>query len=70
MSAAALKTAESGSDNRLADETAIVQALKGRGLTVDAVDLAPFRTSADKVYAESDLAKAWDAAGLARVLKA
>jgi len=67
---AALKTAKAGSENRLADEAAIVQALKDRGLAVDAVDLAPFRESADRVYAESDLAKAWDAAGLARVLKA
>ncbi len=55
---------------RLADEKAIVQALKERGLTVDAVDLAPFRASADKVYAEADMAKAWDAAGLQRVMKA
>jgi tripartite ATP-independent transporter DctP family solute receptor len=67
---AAQKTAKSGSEARLADETAIVQALKGRGLTVDAVDLAAFRASADRVYAESDLAKAWNAAGLQRVQKA
>src|SRR5580692_11132979 len=67
---AALKTAKAGSENRLADEKFIVQALKDRGLSVDAVDLAPFRASADRVYAESDLAKAWDAAGLQRVLKA
>jgi TRAP-type transport system periplasmic protein len=66
----AQKTAKSGSEARLADEAAIVQALKGRGLTVDAVDLAPFRASADRVYAESDPAKAWDAAGLQRVQKA
>jgi TRAP-type transport system periplasmic protein len=47
-----------------------VQALKDRGLAVDAVDLGPFRASADRVYADSDMAKAWDAAGLARVMKA
>jgi TRAP-type C4-dicarboxylate transport system substrate-binding protein len=70
LDAAARKTAKAGSDLRLADEKAIVQALKGRGLAVDAVDLAPFRASADHVYAESDLVKAWDAAGLQRVLKA
>jgi len=70
LSTAALKTAKAGSDSRLADEKAIVQALKDRGLSVDAVDLAPFRASADRVYAESDLAKGWDAAGLQRVLKA
>jgi TRAP-type C4-dicarboxylate transport system substrate-binding protein len=67
---ASLKAAKSGSDNRLADETAIVTALKGRGLDVAAVDLAPFRGAADKIYADSDFAKAWDAAGLQRVLKA
>ena len=60
LDAAARKTARAGSDLRLADEKAIVQALKDRGLAVDAVDLAPFRASADRVYAESDLAKAWD----------
>jgi TRAP-type transport system periplasmic protein len=67
---AALKSAKSGSDNRLADETAVAQALKQRGLSVDAIDLAPFREEADRVYAASDFAKAWDAAGLQRVLKA
>jgi tripartite ATP-independent transporter DctP family solute receptor len=70
LGAAASKTAKAGSEQRLADEKAIAQALKGRGLAVDAVDLAPFHGSADKVYAESDLAKAWDSAGLQRVLKA
>jgi TRAP-type C4-dicarboxylate transport system substrate-binding protein len=70
LAAAALETAKAGSEQRLADEKAITQALKDRGLAVDAVDLAPFHASADKVYAESDLAKAWDTAGLQRVLKA
>jgi len=42
----------------------------GARLAVDAVDLGPFRASADKVYADSDLAKAWDAAGLQCVQKA
>jgi tripartite ATP-independent transporter DctP family solute receptor len=70
LDAAARKTAKAGSDLRLTDEKFIVQALKDRGLAVDTVDLAPFRASADRVYGESDLAKAWDAAGLQRVLKA
>jgi len=70
LTAAAQKFAGTGSDARLADEKAIVQALKDRGLAVDAVDLGPFRASADRVYADSDMAKAWDAAGLARVMKA
>jgi TRAP-type transport system periplasmic protein len=67
---ACLKTATSGSEARLADEKAIAQALGERGLAVDAVDLGPFRASADKVYADADIAKAWDAAGLQRVQKA
>jgi TRAP-type C4-dicarboxylate transport system substrate-binding protein len=67
---ACLKTAKSGSEARLADENAITKALTERGLVVDAVDLGPFRASADKVYADSDFSKAWDASGLQRVLKA
>ena len=70
LSTASLKTAKSGSENRHADEAAIVEALKARNLTVAEIDLAPFRASADKVYAGSDMAKSWDAAGLARVLRA
>jgi TRAP-type transport system periplasmic protein len=70
LGAAAIKSAAAGSDARLADEKAIVEALKGRGLAVDAVDLAPFQASADRVYADSDLAKAWDAAAMQRVQKA
>jgi TRAP-type transport system periplasmic protein len=67
---ASLKAAKSGDEARLADEAAIVQALKGRGLTVAEIDLAPFRTAADRVYADSDLAKQWDAAGLTRAQNA
>lgn len=67
---AARKAAAAGSEARLADEGAVAQALKGRGLAVDAIDLAPFHETADRVYAASDLAKAWDDAGLQRVLKA
>jgi len=70
LEAASLKAAKAGDDGRLADEKAIVQALKERGLSVEAVDLAPFREAGDRVYAGSDLAKAWDEAGLQRVLKA
>jgi TRAP-type C4-dicarboxylate transport system substrate-binding protein len=70
MEEASRKAAKAGDDNRLADEAAVTQALKGRGLSVDTVDLAPFQEAGDRVYAGSDLAKAWDAAGLARVMKA
>jgi TRAP-type transport system periplasmic protein len=67
---ACVKAAKTGDDARLADETAVVTALKGRGLAVDTIDLAPFRANADRVYAKSSLAKQWDAAGLARTQKA
>ena len=67
---ACVKAAKSGDDARLNDEKAVVTALKGRGLAVDAIDLAPFRANADRVYAKSGLAKQWDAAGLQRAQKA
>ena len=52
---------------RLADEAAILTALSGRGLSVDAVDTAPFRAAADRVYAEAELARAWDRSWMERV---
>jgi tripartite ATP-independent transporter DctP family solute receptor len=70
LGSAALKAAKSGDDARLADETAVIEALKGRGLRVEAIDVAPFRAAADRIYAGSDLAKQWDAAGLQRAQKA
>jgi tripartite ATP-independent transporter DctP family solute receptor len=62
---AARNAAKLNDSGRLADEKAIVEALKGRGLAVDAIDLAPFRALADKVYREADVTKAWNA-GLTR----
>ncbi len=38
------------------------------GLTITAVDLAPFRANADGVYAAAELARPWDRALLERVL--
>src|SRR5580704_4966692 len=70
LGSAALKAAKSGDNARLADETAVIEALKGRGLTVEAIDVAPFHAAADRIYADSDLAKQWDAAGLQRAQKA
>ncbi|MDB5601582.1 MAG: hypothetical protein JWN71_3626 [Xanthobacteraceae bacterium] len=70
LEAAALKTAKSGDEGRLADEASIVTALKGRGLAVDAIDLTPFREAADKVYTGADATKAWDLALLKRLLEA
>ena len=45
------------------------EALKGKGLVVEKIDLTPFRALADKVYADSDLAKAWDAAKLKQIIE-
>jgi TRAP-type transport system periplasmic protein len=67
VAAAARKAAKLNDDGRLADEKAVAEALRGRGLTVDAIDLAPFHAAADKVYADSDAAKAWDADLIRRV---
>jgi tripartite ATP-independent transporter DctP family solute receptor len=70
LQSAARISAKSGDEGRLADEKSIVEAIKGRGLSVDAIDLMPFRESADRVYAESDLAKTWDPQGLKRAQSA
>lgn len=70
LQAAARKAAKAGDDGRLADEASIIDALKGRGLSVDAIDLAPFREAADKAYAGADATKAWDMAWLKRVAEA
>jgi tripartite ATP-independent transporter DctP family solute receptor len=62
LTRAAGNAAKLNDSGRLNDEKAIVDALKGRGLAVDAIDLAPFRAMADKVYGEADATKAWNAA--------
>ena len=38
----------------------MIERLKGLGLTITSLDLKPFLDHADKVYAGSDLAKAWN----------
>ena len=70
LQSAALNAAKENDAARLADEATIVGALKSRGLTVDQPDLAPFRARTDTIYAESDMAKAWDKTWTDRVLKA
>jgi TRAP-type transport system periplasmic protein len=57
---AAAHAAKLNDDGRLTDEKMIVEALKGRGLAVDAIDPLPFRAMADKVYKEADATKAWN----------
>jgi TRAP-type transport system periplasmic protein len=69
VTTAARNAAKLNDTGRLADEKAIIDALRGRGLAVDAIDLAPFRAMAEKVYEESDAPKAWDAALTRRVLE-
>jgi TRAP-type transport system periplasmic protein len=66
---AARNAAKLNDSGRLADEKAIVDALKGRGLAVDAIDLAPFRAMADKVYGEADATKGWNAALTKQVIE-
>src|SRR5262249_33635717 len=65
---AAKNAAKGNDDARLADEKSVAEALKGKGLTVTSPDLAPFRKLADRVYAESDLAKQWDQALMRQVM--
>jgi tripartite ATP-independent transporter DctP family solute receptor len=64
---AATEAGKVNQEGRLADEQSVAANLKTRGLQVDAIDLGPFRALADKVYAGSDLAKAWNEAWLKRV---
>jgi TRAP-type transport system periplasmic protein len=67
---AARNAAKLNDTGRLADEKAIVAALKGRGLAVDTIDLAPFRATADKIYGEADVTKAWNAGLIKQVIDA
>ena len=67
LKAAANKAARAGDVARLSDEAGIVEALKGRGLAVDVIDLAPFREAANKAYDGAEATKAWDMAGLKRI---
>jgi TRAP-type C4-dicarboxylate transport system substrate-binding protein len=67
LTAAAQTAAKGNDDGRIADEKSVADAIKARGLAVDAIDLTPFRNLADKVYGEADMAKAWNAALLKRV---
>ena len=60
IQAAAVAATAQNNDARLADEKQVADRLKTQGLTVTAVDLKPFLDSADKAYAASDFAKAWN----------
>jgi TRAP-type C4-dicarboxylate transport system substrate-binding protein len=46
---------------RMDDEKTVTAGLVARGLTVDIPDIAAFRANADKVYAESDMVRPWNA---------
>jgi tripartite ATP-independent transporter DctP family solute receptor len=65
---AAVAAAKENDDARLKDEAEITVTLKGKGLAVDTIDLAPFRALADQTYATADFAKSWDAEMLKQVL--
>ncbi len=67
LQAAAKRAQERNDRARLADEKTVTDGLVARGLSVNTPDLAAFRASADTVYAESDMAKAWNVALLKQV---
>jgi TRAP-type transport system periplasmic protein len=67
---AARNAAKQNDTGRLADEKAVVEALRGRGLAVETIDLAPFRGMADKVYGEAAATKAWNAGLTKQVIDA
>ncbi len=58
QAAADVATAQN-TEARLSDEKQVTDRLKTQGLTVTTVDMKPFHDNADRVYAGSDLAKAW-----------
>jgi tripartite ATP-independent transporter DctP family solute receptor len=60
IQAAADAATAQNNEARLNDEKLVADRLKTQGLTVTAVDLKPFQDNADKVYAASDFAKAWN----------
>ena len=61
LQAAAKRAGAANDEGRSADEKTITAGLAARGLSVDTPDLAAFRANADAVYAESDMAKSWNA---------
>jgi tripartite ATP-independent transporter DctP family solute receptor len=67
LATASVTSAKANDDGRLADERNITAAMKTRGLAVDSIDLTPFRALADKIYADDNAAKVWDAAMAKRV---
>jgi TRAP-type C4-dicarboxylate transport system substrate-binding protein len=60
IQAAADAATAQNNEARLNDEKQVAERLKTQGLTITTVDLKPFRDNADKVYAASDFAKAWN----------
>jgi len=70
VKAAARAATDDNNTKRFADEQQVADAVKAQGLTVTAVDLAPFRANADKIYATLPEAKVWDKAMLAKVMAA
>lgn len=47
-------------EQRHADERSVVERLTQGGLRIDAIDLAPFRANADRVYGAADLVGDWN----------
>jgi TRAP-type transport system periplasmic protein len=68
LTEASVSAAKWNSESRLNDEKQVAERIKAQGVSVTAIDLKPFRENADKVYAASDLAKAWNKALLQQVI--
>ena len=60
VQAAAVRAAKWNDEQRLTDEKSVADGLAAKGLAISRPDLASFRANADKIYAASDFAKAWD----------
>ena len=68
VQAASVAATRLNDESRLADEQQVEQAMASRGLTVSRVDLSAFKANADKIYADSDVARPWDKAMMQRVV--
>jgi TRAP-type transport system periplasmic protein len=67
LKAAALSAAQYNNDNRLREESQIIEYFKQQGLAVTTPDLAAFRLKVQQAYAQSDYAKQWPVGMLERI---
>ena len=67
VTAAAKAAAQYNNENRIKEESQIVDFFKQQGLTVTTPDVDAFRKAVQAAYAASDIAKAWPAGLLDRI---